>query len=438
MKAFIFALLTLTATHLWAIENYQHLTDFETSATFPGDIIRFFGRDTLWGPIHSNDWIATQNVGGLPAAYDIVSTTRPSFRPGSPIPAMQFNAAPPVFNADYIPFPDDLSYLREAAEERGTFFYIEGHEWYFSIIGAEAFVYHWPEGEQLDTTTSDYEIVPLDITGPVFFVDGKVNIRGVLSPQLCQLLLGCSNDVRLIDNLIIAGTNLTNGRLPAGATSRIAIASEQGIYIANTPENGREGCGGQYANHSRCHIVITAFLFAMGTHFQFEQMNDVNDPYISPVSPDERGNIVLTGGITQKHRGYVHRSNLGGTGYNKVYHYDERLRRWRTGVFEPFNEPEDEFTDAEETLFPSQFLLNVAPNPFNASTTIRFTLPTSSNVLAKVFDVQGREVAQLTDQTYSAGNHVLRFDGSDLATGVYFLRFETLGQIQTRKLMLIK
>ncbi len=48
--------------------------------------------------------------------------------------------------------------------------------------------------------------------------------------------------------------------------------------------------------------------------------------YGNPGSPDERGDIHLWGAVTQRRRGYVHRSNHNGTGYGKDYHFDDRLR----------------------------------------------------------------------------------------------------------------
>jgi len=439
MKRLTLALLPLMfVTQLWALDNYQWLTNLETSQQFPGDVSRFFGRDTLYGPTHSNDWIATQNVGGLPVAYTRISTSMPNFRAGSPVPAFSFRGGDPIFNAREIAFPDSLTYLRSTALEQDHYLHVESHEWYCIVDGTNARFYHYTEGTVRDTTINEFVDIPLNSFRTVIFVDGKLDLRGVLAPQGCQLHLGCSQDIRLIDNIMIEGTNQTNGALPAGTTSRIALASERNINVANTWENGRENRTGTPPNNRD--IVVTAFVFAIGGSFQMEQMNDVNDPYISPTNPDERGNLVLTGGVTQHNRGYVHRSNRGGTGYNKVYHYDERNRRWRTGVFEPIDPFEEDVisSDADDALFPKQFTLAVSPNPFNASTTIRFTLPNAGLVHVRVFDVQGREVMQLADQQYAAGSHVLQFDGAALASGVYFLSFQSADNLSTHKLLLLK
>jgi len=432
--------LLLTVQQLSALENHFWLTDGETSLTFPGDVIRFFGRDTLWGPTRSNDWMATQNVAGLPVFMSPPVTAQASFRPGSPNPAGQFLGGPPIFNAPIIAFPESLNFLRHDALEQERYLYVEGHEWYASVIQSQIRFYHWPEGTVLDTLTADFFEYPLNDFRQVFFVDGKIDIRGEMTVDECQLLLGASGDIRLIDNVLLAGTNLSNGALPAGATSRIALASEQSIVVGNSWKNGREGCTGPGGLHDRCHVVITAFVFSLRGSFTFEQQNDVNDDYHSPVQPDERGNIVLTGGITQYRRGYTHRSNMGGTGYNKVFHYDERLRNWRTGIFEQIDpwRRDHEFTDVNEPLFPAQFTLAVSPNPFNASTTIRYTLPEAAHVRAVVYDVTGRAVTELMDNLAAAGSHTLQFDGANLSSGVYFLRFTAGEQISTHKLLLIK
>ncbi len=66
-------------------------------------------------------------------------------------------------------------------------------------------------------------------------------------------------------------------------------------------------------------------------------------------------------------------------------------------------------------------ILTNAPNPFNPATTISFTLPADSHATLTVHDITGRKVATLADNFMSAGKHSAVFDGSNLASGVYFL-----------------
>ena len=80
------------------------------------------------------------------------------------------------------------------------------------------------------------------------------------------------------------------------------------------------------------------------------------------------------------------------------------------------------------------------PNPFNPATNIRFRLPQAEQVTLRVFDVLGREVAALLDNTSLAGGeHTVRFDASGLTSGVYLYRLEAGASfVQTRRMMLVK
>ncbi len=78
------------------------------------------------------------------------------------------------------------------------------------------------------------------------------------------------------------------------------------------------------------------------------------------------------------------------------------------------------------------------PNPFNPTTNIKFSLPATGNVKLVVFDMLGREVATLVNEVRTAGNYVVDFDASALASGVYFYRLESANFTQTKKMLLVK
>jgi hypothetical protein len=79
------------------------------------------------------------------------------------------------------------------------------------------------------------------------------------------------------------------------------------------------------------------------------------------------------------------------------------------------------------------------PNPFNPSTTIKFTLPAASIVSLNVYDVLGKHVATLADGRYDAGSFTATFDGAQLNSGVYFYTFRVSnGFVQTGRMLLLK
>jgi len=89
-------------------------------------------------------------------------------------------------------------------------------------------------------------------------------------------------------------------------------------------------------------------------------------------------------------------------------------------------------------VVPRIALMTCYPNPFNSSTTIVFDLPSVGHVSLRVFDVLGREVAVLTDGFVEAGSHRVTFDGSGLASRIYFVRLQMNDHSENRKMMLLK
>ncbi|MCB2211904.1 T9SS type A sorting domain-containing protein [bacterium] len=79
------------------------------------------------------------------------------------------------------------------------------------------------------------------------------------------------------------------------------------------------------------------------------------------------------------------------------------------------------------------------PNPFNPTTQLTFALPRPGHTSLVVYDATGREVVRLVDGALSAGTHRAMFDGTGLASGVYFATLTGPNQqVQTQKLVLVK
>ncbi len=78
------------------------------------------------------------------------------------------------------------------------------------------------------------------------------------------------------------------------------------------------------------------------------------------------------------------------------------------------------------------------PNPFNPTTTIRFSLPKPSPVILKIFDLLGREAAILVNEEKEPGEYDITFDASRFSSGVYFYRLRAGEFVSTKKLMVLK
>jgi hypothetical protein len=91
------------------------------------------------------------------------------------------------------------------------------------------------------------------------------------------------------------------------------------------------------------------------------------------------------------------------------------------------------------SVLPDKFLLEQNyPNPFNPATTIKYCLSHKSHVYLEIYNIIGQRVVKLVDRSLEAGYHEVRFDGSDLPSGVYFCCLRAGDFAQTRKLVLIR
>jgi hypothetical protein len=91
---------------------------------------------------------------------------------------------------------------------------------------------------------------------------------------------------------------------------------------------------------------------------------------------------------------------------------------------------------------PVATVVNV-PNPFNAQTTIEFTVEARGVVTAEIFDIRGAVIKRLFDGAMKSGPHRLLWDcrndrGWEVASGIYFFVLKTGGSLQTKKLVLIR
>ena len=99
-------------------------------------------------------------------------------------------------------------------------------------------------------------------------------------------------------------------------------------------------------------------------------------------------------------------------------------------------------TEIESTVH-SVALFQNHPNPFNPTTSIRFSVPKRAHVTLQIFNAEGKLITTLISRVIDPGLQEIEWDGRDgrghtTGSGVYFYRLEAGGQILSRKMILIK
>jgi hypothetical protein len=103
-----------------------------------------------------------------------------------------------------------------------------------------------------------------------------------------------------------------------------------------------------------------------------------------------------------------------------------------------------QYLSLSNTTIPNQFeLYQNYPNPFNPITTLRYDLPEQANVNIIIYDMLGRQVRTLINQTQDAGFKSVIWDGTNefgktVSAGIYLYQIKAKGFVQTRKMILLK
>jgi hypothetical protein len=114
----------------------------------------------------------------------------------------------------------------------------------------------------------------------------------------------------------------------------------------------------------------------------------------------------------------------GRDGMNEIY--------FKHGMLSPTSVKEDDITPSKHSM------LSAYPNPFNSSTAIRFDLSVAGEVDLTVFDIMGRRVATLIDGRVEAGRHIVTWDASAAASGIYFCMLTAGNNVSARRMTLLK
>jgi hypothetical protein len=135
------------------------------------------------------------------------------------------------------------------------------------------------------------------------------------------------------------------------------------------------------------------------------------------IAVDQYGNVCVTG-----------KSTGSNSDYATIKYSQPAIPNWVQVEAVPFGAP----LPQECRLEPP------APNPFNLSTDIRYQMPDARNVNLRVYDTAGRLVNTLVNGWREAGTHEVTFEGSALASGMYFVQMQAGEYAGVQKMMLLK
>ena len=166
-------------------------------------------------------------------------------------------------------------------------------------------------------------------------------------------------------------------------------------------------------------IAIIALLFVTTSLPQYQITNSVTGSGGNVISNSNNG-IVCT----------VGESFIGKT--------SNTINQNQIGFWYAYQQTTVTDVEDEETI-PTVFKLEQNyPNPFNPTTIIKFAVPERSNVLIKVYDILGSEVATLVNEEMDAGWYRKTFDANNYSSGVYLFRMEAGKFISTKKMILLR
>ena len=77
-------------------------------------------------------------------------------------------------------------------------------------------------------------------------------------------------------------------------------------------------------------------------------------------------------------------------------------------------------------------------SPFNPTIKVRYSVPQSSQVVVKVFDVLGNEIETLVNEEKPIGSYEVDFSASNLPSGIYFYKLQTGTSVETKRMILLK
>lgn len=116
---------------------------------------------------------------------------------------------------------------------------------------------------------------------------------------------------------------------------------------------------------------------------------------------------------------------------------NEHINKMNSNIEKVFGINYDNSVKAKKGIIPIEFNLSQNyPNPFNPVTNLEFQIPKSGFVSLKIYDLLGKEVANIVNENLNSGTYRYKFDGSNFASGVYFYKI-TVGDFSAVKRMVL-
>lgn len=198
---------------------------------------------------------------------------------------------------------------------------------------------------------------------------------------------------------------------------------------------------GFYFDQGSNRIGTSGFTPALNKWYHIAYIRDIAKKEISLIVLDENRTQVYSGkqsftdaSVLTNSRDLIIDSGLDG--YIDEVRISNMIRDFTVGI-------EDE---KRASAIPSDYeLMQNYPNPFNPSTIINYTIPVETPYMAsqklvtlKVFDLLGREVTTLVNEAKPAGTYSVKFDASNLPSGIYFYRLTAGSKSDVKKMILMK
>lgn len=122
---------------------------------------------------------------------------------------------------------------------------------------------------------------------------------------------------------------------------------------------------------------------------------------------------------------------------NNIYVSGFTIDSLKYGLLLKFTQPLTPIVNGNSAIVQEFRLSQNYPNPFNPSTMIRYDIPNDAVVKVKIYDILGKQVFGL-DEFKKAGSYEVKFDGGNLASGMYFYSVEANGFKDTKRMVLLK